>query len=56
MAMQWGAKGGGGRKGAPRWGVGALYSRQRRWMTAALQRGNSIGEAMDMGKVAAAAI
>jgi hypothetical protein len=26
MAVQWGAKSGGGRKGAPRWGVGALYS------------------------------
>jgi hypothetical protein len=25
MAVQWGAKSGGGRKGAPRWGVGALY-------------------------------
>jgi hypothetical protein len=23
---QWGAKSGGGRKGTPRWGVGALYS------------------------------
>jgi hypothetical protein len=27
-----GATGGGGRKEAPRWGVGALYSCQRRWM------------------------
>jgi hypothetical protein len=26
MTTQWGVKSGGGRKDAPRWGVGALYS------------------------------
>jgi hypothetical protein len=56
-----GAKGRGGRKGAPRWGVGALYSRQRRWTTAAWRwenggQGNSSGEVMGMSKAVATAV
>jgi hypothetical protein len=61
MAAQWGGKKRWRKKGCSTVGVGALYSRQRRWTAAAWRWGNggwgnSGGEIVGIGKVAAATI
>jgi hypothetical protein len=55
-----GAMGRGGRKEAPRWGVGALYSCQRRWTEAGAATKSGVGKqrrgSHGRGKEAATAI